>query len=79
MKNKAPIGIEPMHKGFADLSLTSWVRRQMRGTYYLSAPVFVNNRQLLAGAGALALVSLDRLASFFSLMFSHIRTNALAM
>ena len=38
MKNKAPIGIEPMHKGFADLSLTSWVRRQMRGTYYLSAP-----------------------------------------
>src|SRR2546425_11477364 len=24
---EAPIGFEPMHKGFADLSLTTWVRR----------------------------------------------------
>ena len=24
---EAPIGIEPMYKGFADLSLTTWVRR----------------------------------------------------
>ena len=38
-KTKAPIGIEPMYKGFADLSLTTWVRRQMRGTYYLSTPL----------------------------------------
>src|SRR5436190_21093801 len=28
IKEEAPIGFEPMHKGFADLSLTTWVRRQ---------------------------------------------------
>ena len=27
-KKEAPGGIEPPHKGFADLSLTTWVRRQ---------------------------------------------------
>ena len=25
---QAPIGIEPMHEAFAELSLTAWVRRQ---------------------------------------------------
>jgi len=28
INEEAPIGFEPMHKGFADLSLTTWVRRQ---------------------------------------------------
>src|SRR5262249_36117712 len=27
INSEAPIGFEPMHKGFADLSLTTWVRR----------------------------------------------------
>jgi hypothetical protein len=26
---EAPSGFEPLHKGFADLSLTTWVRRQI--------------------------------------------------
>gem|GEM_PF-1739224 len=39
MKDKAPIGIEPMHKGFADLSLTSWVRRRC-GAHSIEAPHF---------------------------------------
>ena len=25
---KAPTGVEPAHEGFADLSLTTWVRRR---------------------------------------------------
>ena len=29
-KEKAPSGFEPLHKGFADLSLTTWVRRHVR-------------------------------------------------
>ena len=28
---EAAIGFEPMHKGFADLSLTTWVRRPREG------------------------------------------------
>src|SRR6266853_5766945 len=28
---EAPEGFEPTHKGFADLSLTTWVRRQHNG------------------------------------------------
>ena len=31
LKKEAPGGIEPPHKGFADLSLTTWVRRQSAG------------------------------------------------
>lgn len=30
-KTEAPIGIEPMHEGFADLSLTTWARRLVHG------------------------------------------------
>ena len=29
---EAAIGFEPMHRGFADLSLTTWVRRLEQGT-----------------------------------------------
>ena len=32
---EAPIGFEPMHKGFADLSLTTWVRRHQKPSYYI--------------------------------------------
>ena len=28
---EAAIGFEPMHRGFADLSLTTWVRRLKQG------------------------------------------------
>jgi hypothetical protein len=28
---KAAIGIEPMNKGFADLCLTTWLRRREKG------------------------------------------------
>ena len=30
-KMEAAIGFEPMHRGFADLSLTTWVRRLEQG------------------------------------------------
>ena len=51
---KAPIRIELMHKGFADLSLTAWVRRRNNATitiklffvHYIKVvpkPVFWNN------------------------------------
>ena len=33
---EAPIGFEPMHKGFADLSLTTWVRRPTSGEAIIS-------------------------------------------
>ena len=32
-KKEAPGGIEPPHKGFADLSLTTWVQRRMSNPY----------------------------------------------
>jgi hypothetical protein len=31
---KAAIGFEPMHRGFADLSLTTWVRRLGEGSQF---------------------------------------------
>ena len=40
-----PIGFEPMHKGFADLSLTTWVRR--RNSYTLAKRTFSQGRLYL--------------------------------
>ena len=34
-KLEARAGIEPAHKGFADLSLTTWVPRLGRAAFYL--------------------------------------------
>jgi hypothetical protein len=35
---EAPDGFEPPHKGFADLSLTTWVRRQVKFLSEKKAP-----------------------------------------
>jgi hypothetical protein len=32
---EARVGIEPTYKGFADLSLTTWVPRQIEGYFVL--------------------------------------------
>ena len=37
---EAPSGIEPLHKGFADLSLTTWARR-----HDLHSPIVTNHVQ----------------------------------
>ncbi len=56
MRNKleARVGIEPTHKGFADLSLTTWVPRLGLGSVAENPPLAVLNRTLnrgLIGAG----------------------------
>jgi hypothetical protein len=43
---EARVGIEPTHKGFADLSLTTWVPRLMKR----AASILLNAR-MKAGAG----------------------------
>ena len=39
-KSKAPIRIELMNEGFADLSLTTWARRQ-KHSYYIKKQYFM--------------------------------------
>jgi hypothetical protein len=41
---KAPTGFEPVHKGFADLSLTTWVRRRYRYQNIANTAVRVQGR-----------------------------------
>ena len=53
LKNlEARVGIEPTHKGFADLSLTTWVPRLCRPSLFSPANCMeVYRRQGMFGAG----------------------------
>ena len=44
---EAPIGFEPMHKGFADLSLTTWVRRPVDPLSYAIFPRFFQKMSVI--------------------------------
>ena len=51
-KLEARVGIEPTHKGFADLSLTTWVPRLGLGSATENPSVFIEVTQMSAiGAG----------------------------
>ena len=52
LKNlEARVGIEPTHKGFADLSLTTWVPRLgLPASLDADRPIPLDNRRISTGA-----------------------------
>ncbi len=85
---EAPIGIEPMHEGFADLSLTAWVRRH-RGATIPQRPRACKGKNKIPGTGDPYQASTSTFAGLGDLFVltdfpipifeSHQVTNALAI
>ena len=46
---EAPSGFEPLHKGFADLSLTTWVRRQFLSIFQILSGILLQPAKSYSG------------------------------